>query len=506
MKAPEGPIGTAATDPALRRPEADEPTRRLERSGDDDPGPGLAAGMRLGKYQVQRRLGVGGMGAVYEAIHTGIQKSVALKTLAAAFASEPRAQARFMREAASASRLSHPHVVAVTDFGNDAGVTYLVMELLRGEDLGALIARERDSLEIERAVDVMLEVCSGVQAAHEAGVVHRDLKPQNIFLAETPIGDRVAKVLDFGISKVMDDRDVATLTGTGALVGTTPYLSPEQVAGRDVDARSDQYALGVILYESLVGERPHQGDTLFQIMKSISEGKARPPRNLRPEIPAALEAVILRAMSVKPDARFENVRALGRALLPFASDKRRLFWTDYFDPEAARAKGARRPLHAERTQVLEGDAARVALPATRTRIEPGLGDLAAAPVSAGRLAARARWAIAAAAILVGGTIAWLAFRTREPAPARTGAPASASAPRPSVAPPPTPPPPAAAAEPAAPAPTAGARAATSSPSAPPPRIDDSRRAPGAVSPGERKPRAVKPPEPVRGVHGAPILD
>jgi len=294
---------------------------------------GLLPGMVLGKYQIVQRLGSGGMGSVYEAVHRDISKPVALKTLAARLASEPAAQARFLREAASASRLTHPHVVDVTDFGSDGGITYLVMELLRGEDLAAALAREPMGMSVERIAEVMLAVCAGVFAAHEVGVIHRDLKPPNIFLSRGSLDDVVPKVLDFGISKLLDEKMSSTLTGTGTVMGTTPYLSPEQVAGRPVDARSDQYSLGVILYECATGQRPHEGETLFAIMRSIADGRFRRPRELRADIPPAFEAVTLRAMSHDPARRFETVHALGHALLPFASQRRRLLWSEYFGVE-----------------------------------------------------------------------------------------------------------------------------------------------------------------------------
>jgi serine/threonine protein kinase len=290
----------------------------------------LLPGMVLGKYQIVQRLGSGGMGSVYEAIHRDISKPVALKTLAARLASEPNAQARFLREAASASRLTHPHVVDVTDFGSDGGITYLVMELLRGEDLAAALQREPMGVSADRIADVMLAVCAGVFAAHQVGVIHRDLKPPNIFLAQGSLDDIVPKVLDFGISKMLDEKMSSTLTGTGTVMGTTPYLSPEQVAGRPVDARSDQYSLGVILYECATGRRPHEGDNLFAIMRSISDGRFVRPRELRPDLPPAFEAVILRAMSHDPARRYESVHALGNALLPFATPRRQVLWGEYF--------------------------------------------------------------------------------------------------------------------------------------------------------------------------------
>ncbi len=293
-------------------------------------GSSLAPGTMLGKYRIVRGLGAGGMAAVYEALHTGIGKPVAIKTLRA-LSTDARAEARFLREAAAASRLDHPHVVDVTDFGTEQGLSYLVMELLRGEDMGALIDREKGKVDPSFAADVMLAVCAGVFAAHESGVIHRDLKPQNIFLARTPLGELVPKVLDFGISKRLDEDVTSALTGSGALLGTTHYLSPEQVGGKPLDVRSDQYALGVIMYEALTGRKPHDGASAYAIMHSIGEGAFALPRKIRSDISTTLEAVVVRAMSTRPHDRFESVHQLGRALLAHASSKKRVIWSDYYE-------------------------------------------------------------------------------------------------------------------------------------------------------------------------------
>jgi hypothetical protein len=302
----------------------------------------LHAGLVLGKYQIVRRLGSGGMGSVYEAVHTHIGKSVALKTMNPALASDPRAEARFMREAAAASRLGHPNVVDVTDYGSDQGVVYIVMEILRGDDLSTVVQHAPAGLDAHFVADVMLAVCAGVFAAHEKGVVHRDLKPQNIFLSRTPLGDVVPKVLDFGISKILDEEVVgAGLTNSGSVMGTTHYLSPEQVTGMPVDGRSDEFALGVILFECLTGQRPHHGDTVFTIMRAISEGRFQRPRVLRPDMLPALEAVILRALALRPEDRFPTVHAMGNGLLPFATPRAQVMWGDYFarPPAAGTAFG-----------------------------------------------------------------------------------------------------------------------------------------------------------------------
>lgn len=385
-----GSIGTAPTDPAkpvaggettsastvpfAPKPETATATAPAVTEEDD----GLPAGTRLGKYQIVGRLGSGGMGAVYEAIHTGISKPVALKTLSARLASQPRAQTRFLREAAAASRLDHPNVVDVIDFGADAGVNYLVMELLRGEDLSQLLARDRESgLPIERVADTMLAVCAGVFAAHQAGVIHRDLKPQNIFLARTPLGDVVPKVLDFGISKLLDDEMSKSLTGTGAVIGTTPYLSPEQVSGGDIGARSDQYTMGVILYECVTGKRPHAGEVIYVMMRNIAEGRFPRPRELRPDLPLGFEEVILRAMSRAPDHRYESVHSLGRAMLSFATPKQRMIWSDYYERDKPSTSEV--PLGSQSARIARSDPQATcllppdhpeSLAPTRTRAQP----------------------------------------------------------------------------------------------------------------------------------------
>jgi eukaryotic-like serine/threonine-protein kinase len=323
MAAPAG--GTPPTGPG--RPSTNEG------EGYSPEDPELPPGAILGKYSIVRRLGGGGMGAVYEAMHIEIQKPVALKVLSNRLSLDPRAQTRFLREAAAASRLDHPHVVNVTDYGSENGLPFLVMELLRGEDLAGHIERNRGALPVETTANIMLAVCAGVYAAHEAGIVHRDLKPQNIFLARTPLAGMEAKVLDFGISKVDDDRARAALTNTGMVLGTTHYLSPEQVMGREVDARSDQYALGVVLYECLTGRRPHEAETIYLIMRSIGEGTFEPPTAWRPDLPRELDAVVMRAMHRDPSKRFESVHALGRALLPFSSIRERIVWAEYYERE-----------------------------------------------------------------------------------------------------------------------------------------------------------------------------
>jgi eukaryotic-like serine/threonine-protein kinase len=289
----------------------------------------LGPGTLLGKYQIVRLLGAGGMGAVYEAAHTEIGKRVAVKVLSPAIAAVPGTRARFLREAQLTSRLRHPNIVDVTDMGSDAGQTFLVMELLSGEDLAQRIGRT-GPLASQDLADIMLPVCSGVIEAHRAGITHRDLKPQNIFLADGPHALQ-PKILDFGISKGNDVVGTGSLTGTGAMIGTPFYLAPEQIMdARAAGPQSDQYALGVIMYECLTGSRPFEADSLFVVFQAIVAGEPVAPRQRRPEIPAALEAIVLRAMSVDPAARFHSTIGLGRALLPFASGRMQSIWQEAF--------------------------------------------------------------------------------------------------------------------------------------------------------------------------------
>ncbi len=296
----------------------------------DEREPALSPGTRLGKYEIVRRLGAGGMGAVYEGIHTEIGRRVAIKVLSPAIAATPGARVRFLREAQLTTKVRHPHIVDVTDIGNEAGQAYIVMELLQGEDLSQRL--ERGPLSPQELADYLLPVCAAVGAAHRAGITHRDLKPQNIFLSRSALSLQL-KVLDFGISKGTDGVGAGTLTGTGGVIGTPFYFAPEQILDpKSAGPASDQYALGVIMYECLTGRRPFESDNLFMVFQAIVAGQTTSPRQLRPDLPAALEQVVLRAMSHDARGRFASTDDLARALLPFASNRQRSIWEDGFGP------------------------------------------------------------------------------------------------------------------------------------------------------------------------------
>jgi eukaryotic-like serine/threonine-protein kinase len=290
----------------------------------------LRPGGQVGRYMLVRKIGTGGMGAVYEGIHAELRKRAAVKVLLPPSSENPDLRARFLREGQAAARIRHPHVVDIYDVGEQGGLTFLIMEFLEGEDLLRLLRREH-RMSIERAVDLMLPVIAAIGAAHREGVIHRDLKPGNIFLSRGAYGDVVPKVLDFGISKLINDAATDNLTQTGAVMGTPFYMSPEQaLGGRFVDARSDQYSLAVIFYQMVTGKRPFEADSMYSILHSIVQGMLVPPRDIDPAIPEALEDAILRAMSKAPAERFPNVGGFANAILPFASPRARALWSGVF--------------------------------------------------------------------------------------------------------------------------------------------------------------------------------
>ncbi len=290
-------------------------------------------GTKFGQYEVVRLIGEGGMGSVFEAVHTQLKKRVALKTLTPAGAMSADALARFLREGEMAAKIRHPNVVDITDVGIHENVPYLVMELLEGENLAARVGR--GVLGIGDAVDLLFPVIAAVQTAHEEGVIHRDLKPHNIFLAAGRHGQWTVKLLDFGISKVTDPAKAGQeLTHTQTMLGTPFYMSPEQVRGAKLlDAKTDQYSLGVIFYECLTGRVPFYHDQLFSLLTLITQGTYPALSLLRPDIPPEFERVIARAMHIDKDARFSSVAELGSALVPFAGLSAKAQWASIFSQQ-----------------------------------------------------------------------------------------------------------------------------------------------------------------------------
>jgi eukaryotic-like serine/threonine-protein kinase len=272
------------------------------------------------KYRIDRLLAQGGMGAVYAATHVVSGKRVALKWMLPTVSQLPDATERFVREARATARIDHPNVVDIYDVGSDGASVYLVMELLQGETLHQRLARS--PLSATQAISLLMPALRGVAAAHAHGVIHRDLKPDNIFLCQGPHGEpREPKVVDFGISKIAksDQARDHGLTQSGVVMGTPYYMSPEQVRGaKELDERGDVYAFGVILYEMLAGQRPFQAETYNQLILKIATEDPVPVLRQNPTLDPRLAAVVERAMARAPEARFGSIEALALALQPFA--------------------------------------------------------------------------------------------------------------------------------------------------------------------------------------------
>jgi serine/threonine protein kinase len=267
-----------------------------------------------GAYQLVGRIGEGGMGAVYEAHHIRLRKRVAVKVLNRGMAKHPEAVARFHREASVASRLGHPNLVNVIDFGTSPdGEPYIVMEHLEGEDLDKRIRRTR-RIPRTNAVQIARQVASALAVVHAKGIVHRDLKPANIFLVQVPGEPDFVKVLDFGVSKIKAAR--TKLTNERAIIGTPEYMSPEQVSGSpdEVDHRADQWALACIVWEMLSGRAPFSADNTDALFFQLTNLAPEPLSERAPDLPSGIETVLLRALSKRPSDRYPSVKEFTRAL------------------------------------------------------------------------------------------------------------------------------------------------------------------------------------------------
>ncbi|MFO8073118.1 MAG: serine/threonine-protein kinase [Polyangia bacterium] len=262
-----------------------------------------------GRYQVEKKLGEGGMGVVYLATHAMIGNRCALKVLRGELSGEGEVAERFIQEARAAAAIGNDHIVQITDFGQlPDGAAYFVMEFLDGEELQKVI-EERQKLSIEQVLDIMIQACEALGAAHSSDIIHRDLKPENISLIKKGDSDSFVKVLDFGIAKVAAGEEGKRLTKTGMIFGTPQYMSPEQAAGTGVDARTDIYSLGIIMYEMLSGHVPFEADTFMGVLTKHLYEEPIPPRRLVPpvEIDANVEAVLLKAIAKKPEKRYQSM-------------------------------------------------------------------------------------------------------------------------------------------------------------------------------------------------------
>ncbi|HEY3356090.1 MAG TPA: serine/threonine-protein kinase, partial [Polyangia bacterium] len=271
------------------------------------------SGRLVGNYRVSRLIGEGGMGVVYEAVHPVLGRRAAIKILKLGpdTPAAARVVERFFNEARLVASLGHENIVEAFDFGEvalgDLRSYYVIMELLEGESLRA--ALKRGPLDLPRLVRLGQQAAAALGAAHKNGVVHRDVKPDNLFLLRRPDGREVLKVLDFGIAKLVGDGTPLKegLTRSGMMLGTPAFMSPEQCIGRPVDARSDVYSLGLVLYEAATGQRAFARDTEPEIMAAQVRDAPPRPAELRPDLPAAFEAVLLRALAKRPEQRFASM-------------------------------------------------------------------------------------------------------------------------------------------------------------------------------------------------------
>ena len=259
----------------------------------------------IGKYQLVRIIGEGGMGRVYEAIDPIIGRRVAVKTISLSVATDAETRSRFFREAQAAGQLSHPNLITIHDIGDAEGTPYIVMEYLEGLDLNRKMRQER--LSYDAKMQIMIDVCEGLAFAHGRDIVHRDIKPANIFI--TPNGR--AKILDFGLARgVLSD-----VTQTGKIVGTPNYMSPEQIRDEGVDHRSDIFAAGVVFYELLCGRKAFEGDSVATTLYKVLETQPQPVHLVDDQLPATLSTVIERALAKDRLARFQSSGEMLEAVL-----------------------------------------------------------------------------------------------------------------------------------------------------------------------------------------------
>ncbi|HYN06359.1 MAG TPA: protein kinase [Vicinamibacterales bacterium] len=296
-----------------------EPKPQREESGIH----ALQVGDRLGVYQIQSLVGAGGMGEVYKARDSRLDRTVAIKVLPAHMGADQRARERFEREARAVAALSHPHICTLHDIGHQEGIDFLVLEHLNGQTLAERLAK--GPLPLEQALDIAIQIASALDSAHRAGIVHRDLKPANVFLVRNggASASPTAKLLDFGLAKGQDPVLAAgssklgstpELTTPGAILGTVQYMAPEQLEGHGADTRTDIFAFGVVLYEMIAGRRPFEGGSQASVIAAILEHEPASLSSLRPHTPPTLDRIVSTCLAKNPDDRWQTARDLRRAL------------------------------------------------------------------------------------------------------------------------------------------------------------------------------------------------
>jgi hypothetical protein len=339
---------------------------------------GLQGRLLAGRYELGPRLGTGGMASVYQATDRVLDRAVAVKVLGPPYDRDPDFVERFRHEARMAAGLSHPGVVAIFDSASEAGLHYIVMEYVQGLTLADLL-RRHGTLPPGLAAEVARQVCLALEAAHARGLVHRDIKPANVMVDQAGL----VKVMDFGIAKAAT---TTTTPGGGPLLGTAPYLSPEQAQGRPVDERSDLYALGCVLYELLTGSPPFPGDSPLAVVARQVSQPPEPPSRRNPEVGAELDAVVMTALAKQPAQRYQTAAAMGQDLARVVRDSGGgvPLWPQLADPVTDPTGSRVSPSASASTAVIAARAVR----------------------SGARRLGRTRWALLAGAVLVVGVAVW----------------------------------------------------------------------------------------------------
>ena len=306
---------TAGSGTAVRTPPPPPRAAALDRASS------LSNQILDARYQVLKKLGEGGMSYVYLAKEIASGEVVAIKVLSPKLASDRSSVERLRREAGLAMRLDHPNVCRILRLGeSEDGLIYLVMPFLKGELLSDREVRH-GPMDIATGVPLLRQVCAGLQHAHELQIIHRDLKPENVMLVQEDGGGDRAVVMDFGLAKERRaDPSIAKLTATGIILGTPEFMSPEQIRGKPLDARSDIYALGILAFEMFTGKLPFQGRNAQEMMIARLRGQPTPLRQLRPELPASLEKALTKTLETNPDARYNTALELAEALAVVATE------------------------------------------------------------------------------------------------------------------------------------------------------------------------------------------
>jgi serine/threonine protein kinase len=371
---------------------------------------------KIGRYQILERVGKGGMGILFRGYDPVLDREVAVKVMLADFSDDTeQMRPRFYREAKSAAKLQHRNIVTVFEFAEENNQPHIVMEFLRGSALSSRMD-EHPELTLDDKLDIVAQLCSGLGYAHSQGVVHRDVKPANIFLLQ----DGTVKLLDFGIAKLA----TSTLTRQGDVIGSAPYMSPEQIAGaQDLDGRSDVWSTGVLMYELLTGRKPFRGEGLTTVLSGILREQPEPIEKFTPGLPQALLNVVAKALEKDRDRRYQTAEELGREL-QLIRKTHQLSPPPPMDETRFASTNVLKALHDDR-QKQEG--------ANRTLVPPAPAPVAATASPDSRTLMIAGGAVIALALVAGG---YFALRPAASSPQKTAAPASA--PSQSVQPPPAP--------------------------------------------------------------------